>query len=132
MAYSEALATRVRAILNGSAVEERKMFGGLAFLVGGRMCCGVQDTDLMVRVPKDQHAQMLTELHVRPMDFTGRSLPGFVYVSEAGTESAAALGWWVSVAERVAAEAAAAGAKPRVRKPARHKRQSRSDRPERA
>jgi hypothetical protein len=84
MAYDEALAQRIRGLLNGPAVEERKMFGGLAFLVGGRMCCGVQDSDLMVRVPKEGHAQALRQPHVRPMDFTGRSLKGFVYVSATG------------------------------------------------
>lgn len=102
MAYSETLAERVRAMLNGHDVEERRMFGGLAFLVGGRMCCGVQDTDLMVRVPKDQHAQALAEPHVRPMDFTGRSLTGFVYVAPAGTIPDAELGRWVALGERVA------------------------------
>ena len=117
MAYSEALAERVRAILKGPAVQERKMFGGLAFLVGGRMCCGVQDADLMVRVPKEQHVQLLTEPHVRPMDFTGRSLAGFVYVGAAGTASGAALRRWVSLAEGVAA--AATGARPGRRTPER-------------
>lgn len=82
------------------------MFGGLAFLVGGRMCCGVQDTDLMVRVPKDEHAQMLGAPHVRPMDFTGRSLKGFVYVSASGTTSAAALRRWVGLGRQAAAQAA--------------------------
>lgn len=105
MAYSEALAARVRAILNGPAVEERKMFGGLAFLVGGRMCCGVQDADLMVRVPKEQHAHLLTEPHVRPMDFTGRSLAGFVYVSAAGTSSTPALRRWVQLGQQAASQA---------------------------
>lgn len=127
MAYSEALAARVRAVLKGPTVEERKMFGGLAFLVGGRMCCGVQDTDLMVRVPKEQHAQLLTEPHVRPMDFTGRSLQGFVYVAEAGTGSAAALRRWVSLAERIAVQATAAGAKPHLRRPRRRGQVSRPD-----
>lgn len=105
MAYSEALAERVRAILNGPAVEERKMFGGLAFLVGGRMCCGVQDADLMVRVPKEQHAELLTEPHVRPMDFTGRSLAGFVYVSATGTTSTPALRRWVQLGQQAASQA---------------------------
>lgn len=115
MAYSEALATRVRAILNHPAVEERKMFGGLAFLVGGRMCCGVQDTDLMVRVPKEKHAQILSELDVRPMDFTGRSLTGFVYVSATGTKTAATLRRWVALGAR-AVEALAAAPKPTPRR----------------
>lgn len=128
MAYDEALARRIRRLLSGPDVAERKMFGGLAFLVGGRMCCGVQDSDLMVRVPKDQHAQPLAEAHVRPMDFTGRSLAGFVYLSAAGTASAAALRRWVSLAERAALEAPAAGMKPRI---ARRGRKSRPDRPRR-
>lgn len=105
MAYSEALAERVRAILDGPAVEERKMFGGLAFLVGGRMCCGVQDADLMVRVPKEQHAQLLTEPHVRPMDFTGRSLTGFIYVRAAGTSSTPDLRRWVQLGQQAASQA---------------------------
>lgn len=82
----------------------------------------------MVRVPKDQHAQLLAEAHVRPMDFTGRSLAGFVYLSAAGTASAAALRRWVSLAERAALEAPAAGMKPRI---ARRGRKSRPDRPRR-
>lgn len=102
MAYDEGLAQRIRQRLSGPDVAERKMFGGLAFLVGGRMCCGVQDQDLMVRVPKDQHAQLLKEPHVRPMDFTGRSLAGFVYVSAAGMRSDATLQRWLAVGERVA------------------------------
>ncbi|MGE3840782.1 MAG: TfoX/Sxy family protein [Vicinamibacterales bacterium] len=108
MAYDEALAQRIRRLLNGPDVAERKMFGGLAFLVGGRMCCGVQDSDLMVRVPKDQHAQLLTEPHVRPMDFTVRSLAGFVYVSATGTKSDAALRRWVALGVQVALEATSA------------------------
>lgn len=107
MAYDEALAQRIRGLLNGPTVEERKMFGGLAFLVGGRMCCGVQDSDLMVRVPKEQHAQALRRPHVRPMDFTGKSLAGFVYVSAAGIRSTAALRRWVAMGRQVAAQVAA-------------------------
>jgi hypothetical protein len=51
MTYDEALAERIQGFLKGPTVEERRMFGGLAFLVGGRMCCSVQHTDLMVRAP---------------------------------------------------------------------------------
>ena len=83
------------------------MFGGLAFLVSGRMCCGVQDTDLMVRVPKERHAQTLLQPHVRPMDFTGRPLTGFIYVSAAGTASAAALRKWITLGQQAATVATA-------------------------
>jgi TfoX/Sxy family transcriptional regulator of competence genes len=107
MAYDEALAQRIRDFLNGPAVEERKMFGGLAFLVGGRMCCGVQDTDLMVRVPRERHEQALRQPHVRPMDFTGRPLRGFVYVSAAGIKSAAALHRWITLGQQAATHATA-------------------------
>jgi TfoX/Sxy family transcriptional regulator of competence genes len=120
MAYDEALAQRIRGLLNGPTVEERKMFGGLAFLVGGRMCCGVQGTDLMVRVPKEEEAVALRQPHVRPMDFTGRPLKGFVYVSAAGTTSAAALRRWVDLGRQVATQAAAeTAAQPPRRRPSR-------------
>ncbi len=100
-----ALDRRIRRLLHGPDVAERKMFGGLTFLVGGRMCCSVQDTDLIVRVPKGQYPQLLTEPHVRPMDFTGRPLTGFVYVSAAGTRSDAALRRWVALGQQAALEA---------------------------
>lgn len=118
MAFDEGLAERIREFLHGPAVQERRMFGGLAFLVGGKVCCGVMGTDLMVRVPKAEHEAVLRQLHVRPMDFTGRSLKGFVYVSAAGTTSAPALRQWIALGQRVATEAAAGIAKP-ARRPAR-------------
>jgi TfoX/Sxy family transcriptional regulator of competence genes len=92
MAYDESLAARVRVTLRGvGGVSERKMFGGLAFLIGGRMCCGIVDGDLMVRVPKAEHAAALGRRHVRPMDFTGRPVIGFVYVSPKNLKTRAAL-----------------------------------------
>jgi hypothetical protein len=83
------------------------MFGGLAFLLNGRMCCGVQDIDLMVRVPKALHEQVLRRPHVRPMDFTGKPLRGIVYVSAAGVTSAAALRRWTALGIQAATEATA-------------------------
>lgn len=82
MAYDERLATRIRSHFNGRTdVTERKMFGGLAFLCNGRMCCGIVGADLMVRVPKGAYESTLAEPHVRPMDFTARATKGFVYVA---------------------------------------------------
>ncbi|MFN7981150.1 MAG: TfoX/Sxy family protein [Vicinamibacterales bacterium] len=106
MAYDPALAQRIRDLLQEPDIEERKMFGGLAFLKGGHMCCGVQGSDLMVRVPKETHEHTLREPHVRPMDFTGRSLKGFVYVGAEGTRSTAALRRWVAVGRQVVIELA--------------------------
>jgi TfoX/Sxy family transcriptional regulator of competence genes len=82
MAFDEDLGARIRAVLAArDDITERRMFGGLAFLCEGRMCCGVVGRDLMVRVVEDEMPSALREPHVRPMDFTGRPLRGFVYVA---------------------------------------------------
>ncbi len=96
MSYDEALATRVRKVLSKRAdVVEKKMFGGLCFMVNGAMCCGLTKTDFMVRVGPAQYADALAQPHARPMDFTGRPLAGMVYVAPAGLRSASALAKWV-------------------------------------
>jgi hypothetical protein len=82
------------------------MFGGLTFLCGGRMCCGVVGADLMVRVAEDQFDEVMRRRHVRPMDFTGRPLKGFVYVSPPGFRTRATLREWLSYGERVASQKA--------------------------
>lgn len=103
MAYSEELAERVRAALGGRAgVVERRMFGGLAFMLGGHMCCGIVGDDLMLRLGPDGGEAALAEPHTRPMDFTGRALRGFVYVAPEGTASDGGLAAWVGRAVRFA------------------------------
>jgi hypothetical protein len=82
------------------------MFGGLAFLCRGRMCCGIVGRDLMVRIPEDEFTTVISGRYVRPMDFTGRPLRGFVYVSPPGFRTEAALRAWLSHGERVATEKA--------------------------
>ena len=84
---------------------ERKMFGGLAFLCQGRMCCGIVGNDLMVRVPIDEFDAALRKRYVRPMDFTGKPLKGFVYVSPSGLPTAASLRAWLTRGERSARSA---------------------------
>ena len=82
MAYDEELAARVRrALRRRSDITERKMFGGLSFLRDGRMCCGIVGNDLVVRVLDKEMPSVLQRAHVRPMDFTGKPLRGFVYVA---------------------------------------------------
>ena len=94
MAYDEELAERIRGVLRGRAgVEERKMFGGLAFLLGGRMFCGIVKSDLMVRVGPERHEEALKLPHVRPMDFTGRPSRGMVFVAPAALRSEALRRW---------------------------------------
>ena len=119
VAYDDELANRIRQVFGARReITERKMFGGLAFLLRGRMCCGVVGSDLMVRVLDDEFEAILRERHVRPMDFTGKPLRGFVYVSPPGFRTTAALRTWLSRGERVAREKAAFPPKrPRRRLP---------------
>src|SRR5271165_3683179 len=96
MSYDETLASRIRAALaKRTDVVEKKMFGGLCFMVGGAMCCGLTKTDFMVRVGPDRYDDALAQPHARPMDFTGRPLAGMVYVGPEGLRRAAALAKWV-------------------------------------
>ena len=85
MAYDERLAARVRALLAGRAgVSERKMFGGLTFMVGGNMCCGVNGEELNVRLDPGREDDALARPHARPMDLTGRRMRGFITVHPDG------------------------------------------------
>ena len=95
MAFDDGLAERVRALLADDAdARERKMFGGLCFLCGGNMACGIVGDELMVRVGPEAWSEALSRPHVREMDFTGRSMKGMVYVGVAGfAEDADLLAW---------------------------------------
>lgn len=96
MAYDEGTAQRIRDFFaDDPGVVEKKMFGGLAFMVNGHMCVGVNAEDLMVRVGPDQYEEALALPHARKMDFTGRPLRGFIYVSADGIESDADLNGWI-------------------------------------
>ena len=97
MPFDEQLAQRVRQMLKGKrGVTERRMFGGLCFLLRGNMCFGVERDRLVVRVGPEQYARALSKPHARPMDFTGRPLKGFVYVSAKGNRTAASLKAWIA------------------------------------
>jgi TfoX/Sxy family transcriptional regulator of competence genes len=97
MAYDENLAQRVRDVVaEQTGVSEKKMFGGLSFLLHGNMACGIVGDDLMVRVGREAAAEALAKPHARPMDFTGKPLPGYVYVAPEGTGQTRALRSWVS------------------------------------
>jgi TfoX/Sxy family transcriptional regulator of competence genes len=94
--YDEKLGARVRRLLSDQAFVEKRMFGGLCFMVGGRMCCGVVNDDLVLRVGPDAYAHALSLPHARPMDFTGRPLRGFVYVGPKGRRTDRQLRSWVA------------------------------------
>jgi TfoX/Sxy family transcriptional regulator of competence genes len=96
MAYDEGLAQRVRELLAGRAgVSEKRMFGGLAFLLHGNMCVGVLRDNLMVRVGPDAYPNFVRQPHAREMDFTGKPMRGFLYVASEGLENDAELRRWV-------------------------------------
>jgi TfoX/Sxy family transcriptional regulator of competence genes len=94
MAYDEKLVARVRRLLSDrDDVGERAMFGGLTFMLGGRMCCGVNRDELIVRVHPDDEAAALARPHARPMDFTGRPMRGFVTIRPEGLKGRALARW---------------------------------------
>ena len=96
MSYDEALAARIRDALAGRPdISERHMFGGVAFLLDGKMVCGVAGADMMLRVGPDAYEVVLARPHVRVMDFTGRPLRGYVYVAPAGLTTARSLRAWL-------------------------------------
>ncbi|MFN8574326.1 MAG: TfoX/Sxy family protein [Gemmatimonadaceae bacterium] len=100
MAYDEKLAERIRAVFHGNKhVTEKKMFGGIAFLRKGLMFVGVSDTALMARVGKEHHADSLGRKHVRPMDFTGKPMAGYVFVDAPGLKTEAQLRFWLERCE---------------------------------
>lgn len=96
MAYNERLAERTRKAIGARrGIEEKKMFGGLAFLDRGKMFCGVLGNDLVVRVGAARHETAIARPGARPMDFTGRPMRGFVYVAPEGCRTPTALRRWI-------------------------------------
>ncbi len=103
MAFDEALADRVRDVLAARPeLSERRMFGGIAFMLAGNMCCGVIGEDLMVRLGDDGEVA-LAEPHTRPMDFTGKPMKSAIYVDAEGTAKDEDLAKWVEAGADFAA-----------------------------
>ncbi len=97
MPYDESLAERIRlALKRRRGISEKKLFGGVAFLVYGNMLCGVVAHSLVVRVGPDAHERALARPHAREMDFTGRAMKGMVYVSTEGFEADEDLEAWLA------------------------------------
>lgn len=103
MPDDERLAARVRSIVRRRrGVSEKRMFGGLSFLIDGNMSCGIVRDELMVRVGSEAYEESLARPHARAMDFTGRSLTGYVYVAAAGLRTDTNLKAWVDRGVRFA------------------------------
>lgn len=100
MAYDEGVAERIREVFDDRPdVIEKKIFGGIAFMHSGNMCCGIVDDMLMARVGPDAYEEALKRPHTREMDFTGKSLKGFVYVEAAGFSEDDELRDWLALCE---------------------------------
>lgn len=98
MVYSETLAKRIRESIKGKRnITEKKMFGGLAFLLKGKMFCGIIKDDLMIRTGSEEYENALSKPYARPMDFTGKPMKGFVYVSSDGCKTTKSLSDWISL-----------------------------------
>ena len=96
MAYDEGLAQRIReALANDDGLTERRMFGGVAFMLHGNMAVGISGDDLMVRVGPERYDEALAQPHARVFDMTGRVMRGWVVVAAAGIADDAALTDWV-------------------------------------
>lgn len=99
MAYSETVAARVREVLAPRQdIEEKKMFGGMAFMLGGHMCCGVSGEDLMLRVGPERAETALQSPHARIFDAIGRPMKGMVVVSRKGYDTDEELRGWIEMA----------------------------------
>ena len=98
MSYDEALAERCRSLLSErKEITEKKMFGGLSFLLHGTMICGVLGDRLVVRIDPSTYDRMLEQPFVSPMDFTGRPMLGFLYVAPGGLAPKANLSNWIQI-----------------------------------
>ena len=96
MAYNEQAAHRVRDIIsNQPGFVEKKMFGGVGFLLYGNMACGINKDDLIIRVGADNYSHAVMRPHTRPFDITGREMKGWVMVEPAGYANDSDLADWV-------------------------------------
>ena len=95
MAYNQTLAERIRSQLHGIPYVEKKMFGGVGFLLTGNMACGVNKDDLIVRVDPERHHTLLKKPHAKPFDLTGRPMKGWLLVEAAGCKTDRQLSTWV-------------------------------------
>lgn len=100
MAYNEKLADRIRELIavESENIEEKKMFGGLCFMVNDKMCIGVEKDRLMVRLDPEIYDSVMEKEGCMPMGFTGKIMKGFVFVSENVIKTKTQLEYWVNLA----------------------------------
>lgn len=100
MAYNEKLADRTRALISVTHknVEEKRMFGGLCFMVNDKMCVGVESERMMVRLDPAKYDEAMEQEGCKPMDFTGRVMRGYVFVDAGVLNTKKKLEYWVNLA----------------------------------
>jgi len=100
MAYDEKLAARTKEIiaLSGKKIEEKKMFGGLCFMVNDKMCVGVEKERLMLRLDPAIYEQVIKKDGCHPMDFTGKVMKGYVFVDSNVVTTKPKLNYWIKLA----------------------------------
>jgi TfoX/Sxy family transcriptional regulator of competence genes len=99
MAYNEQLGERIAEKLSSLniAFEEKKMFGGIAFMIRDKMCIGVSKDMLMLRVMEDKYEAQLEKPHVEPMQFTGKTMKGFLFIHELAYKKDKDLLYWINL-----------------------------------
>jgi TfoX/Sxy family transcriptional regulator of competence genes len=95
MAYDLKLAERIRSQLDGIPVVEKKMFGGIGFLLNGKMACGVNKDNLIVRIDPEKQDSLLKKPHAKPFDLTGKPMKGWLLIEKDGVKTEKQLSVWV-------------------------------------
>ena len=100
MPYNEFLGDRIRQVLNDSTVNffEKKMFGGLCFMVENKMCLGVVKDEIMARIGENAYRESLRKVGCNEMNFTGRPMKGYVFLTDEAIDLDADLEYWVQLA----------------------------------
>jgi TfoX/Sxy family transcriptional regulator of competence genes len=126
MAYSEKISNKIReALADIRKVEEKEMFGGMCYMVNGKMCMGVIKDEMMCRIDPEEYETALTKKGCREMDFNGRPMKGYVFVSEDGFKSKRDLDYWVGLCLEFNTKAKSSKKKPSAKKKILKKRVSR-------
>ena len=108
MAFNEKLGDKIReALVNVPNVEEKYMFGGICYMVNGKMCIGVVKDEMMCRIDPERENEALEKTGCRPMDFTGKPMKGYVYVSEEGMKKKKDFDYWIELCLKFNAQAKA-------------------------
>ncbi|MGB4771872.1 MAG: TfoX/Sxy family protein [Chitinophagaceae bacterium] len=115
MGYNETISNKIReALADYSRVEEKFMFGGVCFMVNDKMCVGVSGDEMMCRIDPSKEEEALSRNGCRPMDFTGRPMRGYVFISEDGLKRKKDFDYWISLC--IEYNAIAKSSKKKVRK----------------